>query len=70
MAQIHRLPLSGDEEQELADRKTASLAALALTLFIVVVGLFVLHQLAATSAAEDCLLAGRSNCDIVMARLP
>ncbi len=70
MARIQRLPLSADEEQEIADRKTASLAGLTLTLFVVVAGLYVLHQLAAKTAVEDCLLAGRSNCDLIVARLP
>ncbi len=70
MAHIQRLPLSRDEEQELADRKTASLAGLAVTLLVVVAGLYVMHQLAVTTAVEDCLLAGRSNCDVLVARLP
>jgi hypothetical protein len=29
--------------------------------------LFVLRQLAARTAVEDCLMSGRSNCDLVLA---
>lgn len=48
-----------DEE---ADRQTASLAAVAVTLFLIVLGLFLVRELRAKSLLEDCLLAGRTNC--------
>ena len=56
------------EEQKQADRQTASLAAVAVTLVLLVLGLFLVHQLAAESKVEDCLLAGRRNCDQLVAR--
>ena len=57
-----------DEEGEEAgaDRQTASLAALALTLFLVVIALALTHALQRKSAVEDCLLSGRTNCNLVL----
>jgi uncharacterized membrane protein len=67
MPRIVRLSFAGDDDQEGADRQTASLAGLAVALLLVVIGLFLVRQLHAKAAIEDCLLSGRSNCDLVMA---
>ena len=58
------------EDQEAADRQTASLAGVAVTLLLVVVGLFLVHVLHDKAVVEDCLMSGRSNCDAVLANLP
>jgi hypothetical protein len=50
------------ESHEEADRQTASLAAVAVTLLLIVVGLFLVRELRAKSILEDCLLSGRTNC--------
>ena len=52
------------EEERLAEaaRQTASLAALAVTLLLVVVGLYLVQALHRGGAMEDCLMAGRTNC--------
>ncbi len=42
---------------------TSSLAGLALALFLVVIGLFLIHHLRDKARVEDCLLSGRINCD-------
>jgi hypothetical protein len=68
VARAVRAPF-GRGEQEVADRQTASLAGLAVTLALVVAGLFLIHELARKSAVEDCLLSGRGNCDIVVTAL-
>lgn len=52
------------EEQAEADRQTASLAGLAVTLLLLVLGLFLVQQLEAKSHIEDCLLAGRTDCPV------
>lgn len=57
-----------DDEQAEADRVTRSLAGLAFALLLVVVGLFLLQHLAGKAKLEDCLLSGRSNCDVMVAR--
>ncbi len=55
MFRIHRLDIAADED---AARQTASLAGLAVVLFLLVIGLFLVHRLGAEGAREDCLLAG------------
>lgn len=56
-----------EEDERAADRQTASLAGMAIALLLVVVGLFLVRELHAKSAIEDCLLSGRRDCDIVVA---
>jgi uncharacterized membrane protein len=71
MTRQYRLAFRADEEEQAAaNRQTASLAALALLLALVVVGLFLVRALAASGAVQDCLMAGRRNCDAVLAAQP
>ncbi|MBN8925521.1 MAG: hypothetical protein BGO51_13665 [Rhodospirillales bacterium 69-11] len=58
------------EEEREADRQTASLAAVAVTLVLLILGLLLVRELAAESKLEDCLLAGRRNCDLLVAPHP
>jgi hypothetical protein len=51
------------EAEETANRQTESLAGVAITLLLLVIGLFLVRELHAKSAIEDCLLSGRSNCE-------
>jgi hypothetical protein len=66
----HEQLLDEIEDEEAADRQTASLAGVAITLLLLVVGLFLVHELHGKAVIEDCLLSGRSNCDAVLATLP
>lgn len=52
-----------EAEEEEANRVTASLAGLAMALFLVVAGLFLVQHLRDKARIEDCLLSGRLNCD-------
>jgi hypothetical protein len=52
-----------EEENTAADRQTASLAGVAITLLLLVLGLFLVRELHAKGMIEDCLMAGRINCD-------
>ena len=52
-----------------ADRQTASLAGLAVTLLIIVICVFLLKQLHQKTAIEDCLMSGRNNCDAILTHL-
>lgn len=52
-----------EQDDEAANRQTASLAGVAVTLLLVAVGLFLVRELHAKSAIEDCLMAGRIQCD-------
>ncbi len=51
------------ERREEEDRFTRSLAGLAVTLLLAVIGLWLADALAAESKLEDCLLQGRMNCE-------
>lgn len=55
-----------DKEQTDADGRTMTLAGLAVVLFMVVVGLFLIQRLARNARIEDCLLSGRRNCDVLL----
>ena len=50
---------------ETAGRRTSSLAALAVTLALVVVGLYLVDALRAQSDMQDCVLSGRVGCDVI-----
>jgi len=54
---------------EAANRRTASLAGFAVTLLVLVICFWVTRQLQTKSVIEDCLMAGRLNCDILVPRL-
>lgn len=69
MRQNHRLPDEVDDV-EAANRQTASLAGVAVTLLLLVVGLFLVHELHAKAMIEDCLMSGRRNCDALISTLP
>ena len=58
-----RVTMSDRERQEEEDRFTATLAGLAMAMFLGVVGFYVAEQLADISKQEDCLLQGRLNCE-------
>ena len=57
--------ISEADDHEEADRQTASLAGVAVILVLLVAGLFLVQALRTESTAEDCLLSGRTNCDVL-----
>jgi hypothetical protein len=60
-----KTPREIDLERERAEddqRFTASLAGLAVALFLIWIGLYVTEQLATQSKLEDCVLQGRADC--------
>ncbi len=62
----HR-PLPTEQSDEtVANRQTAGLLGIAITLIILVVSLFLVQHLRHSAAVEDCLLAGRRNCDALV----
>ena len=52
--------------QQEADRQTKALAALTLILALAILALVVVQRLRTAGQIEDCLLAGRSNCDALI----
>jgi hypothetical protein len=74
MAPIYRLgfrpPLAEIEEDDAAaTRRSAGLIGIAITLALLVAGLFLIKQLHHSSMIEDCLLTGRTNCDVATIQL-
>jgi hypothetical protein len=59
----HQHPWLIEEDEEADNRQTASLAGVAITLLLLVAGLFLVHELHAKAVVEDCLMAGRMQCD-------
>jgi hypothetical protein len=57
-----------EPDEQAANRQSASLAALAVTLFLVVVSLFLIEQLRAQAAFQDCVLSGRVACTLHQAQ--
>jgi hypothetical protein len=49
-----------------AERRTASLAGIVIVLVLLVGGLFLVQHLRTETLIEDCLMAGRQNCDILV----
>ena len=50
-------------DREEADRRTAGLAAIVVVLLLLIGGLVLARALYAKSKLEDCLMAGRRDCD-------
>lgn len=57
-----------DKDEDDASRQTRSLAALALLLALVVLAIFIIQRLRLEGEIEDCLMAGRSDCDRLIER--
>ena len=51
--------------QSQAQRQTTSLAALAVTLFLVVIALYLIDVLRLQASVQDCVLAGRTDCTVL-----
>jgi hypothetical protein len=62
----HRPLLEESARDKVAERQTAGLVGIAITLLLLVIGLFLVQQLRASAAIEDCLIAGHRNCDILV----
>jgi len=52
-----------DPEQG-GNRRTA-IAGLAIAVALLVMGLWLAHELTATSKMQDCLMSGRTNCNVI-----
>jgi hypothetical protein len=55
-----------ERSDEEGDRQTASLGAVAVTLFLIVLGLFIVRELHAKAVLEDCMMSGRTNCMVAI----
>ncbi len=64
------LPPDPARDREDADRRTAGLAAIAVVLLLLIGGLMLTKTLRHKSQLEDCLMAGRRDCDHFVVRAP
>jgi hypothetical protein len=55
-----------DPEQD-GNRRPA-MAGLAIAVVLLVVGLWLAHELTAASKMQDCLMSGRTNCNVIPAQ--
>ena len=47
------------------ESNTPALAGLAIAVVLLVVGLWLAHELRAASKMQDCVLSGRTNCNVI-----
>ena len=59
-----------EQDNEAANRQTASLGGIAISLLLIVIGLYLVHELRAKAQIEDCLLEGRTNCSALVQTQP
>jgi len=52
----------GDPDPDGDDRRTRSLAGLAVILFLALAALFLVRELGKVSRLQDCVMQGRTNC--------
>ena len=47
------------------ENRTPAMAGLAIVVVLLVVGLWLTHELRTASKMQDCLMSGRTNCNVV-----
>jgi hypothetical protein len=53
------------DDPEQGQNRRPAIAGLAIAVVLLVVGLWLAHQLTATSKMQDCLMSGRTNCNVI-----
>ena len=53
-----------DPDQDQGNRRPA-IAGLAIAVVLLAVGLWLAHELGAASKMQDCLMSGRTNCNVI-----
>ena len=52
-------------EPERKENRLPAMAGLAIAVVLLVVGLWLAHELTAASKMQDCLMSGRTNCNVI-----
>ena len=53
------------DSPEPKENRTPAMAGLAIAVVLLVVGLWLAHELTAASKMQDCLMSGRTNCNVI-----
>jgi hypothetical protein len=53
------------ESRRQNDSRRPAIAGLAVAVVLLVVGLWLAHELTAASKMQDCLMSGRTNCNVI-----
>ena len=56
------------DQPERGGNRRPAIAGLAIAVVLLVVGLWLAHELTAASKMQDCLMTGRTNCNIIPAQ--
>ena len=54
-----------DPEQDGSGSRAPAIAGLAIAVVLLVVGIWLAHELTAASKMQDCLMSGRTNCNVI-----
>jgi hypothetical protein len=54
-----------DPDEEGGGSRRGAVAGLAVAVVLLVVGVWLAHQLTAASRMQDCLMSGRTNCNTI-----
>jgi hypothetical protein len=52
-------------EPERQENRGPAMAGLLIAVVLLVVGLWLAHELTAASKMQDCLMSGRTNCNVI-----
>jgi hypothetical protein len=53
------------DDPEQGGSRRGALAGLAIAVVLLAVGVWLAHQLSAASKMQDCLMSGRTNCNVI-----
>jgi hypothetical protein len=53
------------DEPEQGENRRPAIAGLAIAVVLLVVGLWLAHELTTASKMQDCLMSGRTNCNVI-----
>lgn len=63
--EAEKLKAAKPKNAEPRESNTPALAGLAIAVVLLVVGLWLAHELRAASKMQDCVLSGRTNCNVI-----
>jgi hypothetical protein len=58
-------PKEKGESQQQGESRAPAIAGLAIAVVLLVAGLWLAHELTAASKMQDCLMSGRTNCNVI-----